>query len=309
MKVLIAEDDDISRAILSATMNAWGWEPIVTRDGTAAWDALQRTDAPRLVLLDWEMPGMDGIEICRRLQALHTIDPPYVILLTARERTVDIVTGLAAGANDYIAKPYESAELRARLEVGRRTLELQSSLVEARAAQEQLAMRDSLTDVWTRRAILDTLREELSRARRTRGALTVGLCDVDHFKLINDTHGHGVGDDVLVAFTQRLQANLRDYDRLGRYGGEEFLVVAAPTQGHTMDGVYERLRACIADSPVVTPAGPISVTVSIGVATASGHEDLYPLIAVADAALYEAKARGRNCVVHRDARVILEEAA
>ena len=202
MKILIAEDDFTSRSMLTAILKKWGYDPVVTEDGMAAWDALQKPDAPRLVLLDWNMPGLDGLEVCRRLRTKETPNPPYVILLTGRGEKGDIVRGLEAGANDYIAKPYDNAELQARIRVGQRMLELQAKLLEARDALAHQATHDALTGIFNRRAILDRLAQEISRAERDGTPLSVGMFDIDHFKKINDTFGHQAGDDVLVAFAR-----------------------------------------------------------------------------------------------------------
>ena len=298
MSILIAEDDLTSRNILSAILKKWGYDFLVAQDGNAARDALQRPDAPKLVLLDWDMPGLDGLEICRRLRENDSPNPPYVILLTGRGEKGDIVQGLEAGANDYVAKPYDSEELQARIRVGLRMLELQSRLLEARDALAQQATHDPLTGIFNRRAILDRLAQELSRAKRENGRLSLGMCDLDHFKKINDTYGHQVGDEVLVAFTQCIQGHLRAYDCFGRYGGEEFLVIAAGSGGQIEDNLYERLRAQVADTKMQTKAGTISITVSIGVAPAAGQSTVDALLAAADAALYQAKADGRNRVAY-----------
>jgi diguanylate cyclase (GGDEF)-like protein len=297
MRILIAEDDLTSRSILAAILKKWGYEPVVTRDGGAAWDALQRPDAPKLVLLDWNMPELDGPDVCRRLRERESSDPPYVILLTGRGETADIVIGLDAGANDYIAKPYDTAELQARIQVGRRMLELQARLIEARDALEHQATHDPLTGIWNRRAILDRLAAELSRVRRDGGSLSVGMLDIDHFKRINDGHGHQVGDEVLVGFCGRVQAQLRQHDCLGRYGGEEFLVIAAGRGGTDDESLYRRLCAQVAETRIATSVGELAVTVSIGVAHVTGPSAVDGLLAAADAALYRAKAAGRNRVV------------
>jgi diguanylate cyclase (GGDEF)-like protein len=297
MRVLIAEDDLTSRSILTAILKKWGHDPVVTRDGREAWDALQAPDAPKLVLLDWNMPELDGPDVCRRLRERESSDPPYVILLTGRGETADIVIGLDAGANDYIAKPYDAAELQARIQVGRRMLELQSRLIEARDALEHQATHDPLTGIWNRRAILDRLATELSRARRDEGTLSVGMLDIDHFKRINDSHGHQVGDEVLVGFCERVRAELRQHDCLGRYGGEEFLVIAAGRGGKDDESLYRRLCAKVAGTRMATSAGELPVTVSIGVAHGAGSSTVDDLLAAADAALYRAKDAGRNRVV------------
>jgi len=298
MRILTADDDATSRNMLSAILRKWGFDPVVTKDGNGAWAALQQPDAPQLILLDRNMPGMDGLEVCRRLRNIESSNPPYVILLTARGETGDIVNGLEAGANDYFTKPYDSEELRARIKVGQRMVELQTRLLETRNALKYQAMHDSLTGVFNRHAIMERLTQELSRAKREGGKLSVGICDLDHFKDINDTYGHQIGDEVLIAFIARIQARLRNYDCIGRYGGEEFLVIA-PLPCET-DGVnfYERLLAGVADASLATTAGMIPLTVSIGVAVGSDESTVDTLIASADAALYQAKAGGRNRVAY-----------
>jgi diguanylate cyclase (GGDEF)-like protein len=298
MKILIAEDDFTSRSILVAILKKWGYDPVITEDGTAAWAALQRPDAPELVLLDWDMPGMNGLEVCRRLREIDSSHPAHVILLTARGEKGDIVQGLEAGANDYISKPFDSEELQARIRVGRRMLELQSSLREARDALAHQATHDPLTGILNRRAILDRLGEELSRANRENGKLSVGMCDIDHFKRINDAHGHQAGDEALVAFTRCLQAQLREQDCVGRYGGEEFLVIAAGSQNWVEEGLYERLCARVAETEIKTRSGPISITVSIGVARGTGQSTADALLVASDEALYQAKTGGRNRVAY-----------
>jgi diguanylate cyclase (GGDEF)-like protein len=300
MRILIAEDDLTSRTILTSIVKKWGYEPVVTEDGTTAWDELQRPGAPKLVLLDWNMPGMDGLEFCRRLKQLDTSDPPYVILLTGRQEKGDIVQGLDAGANDYIAKPYNNDELQARIRVAQRMLELQSNLLEARDALAHQAMHDPMTGIFNRRAILETLQKELLRAKREHGRLSIGMCDIDHFKEINDTYGHQAGDEVLLAFTQCIQSNLRGYDSIGRYGGEEFLVITPGSIGQGQESPYERLRARVADTAINSRAGIVSVRVSIGVAEGTGHSTVDGLLGAADAALYQAKNNGRDRVVYAD---------
>lgn len=241
---------------------------------------------------------MDGLEICRRLRASESRNPPYVILLTARDEKGDIVQGLDAGADDYVAKPYDNEELRARIGVGQRMLKMQSHLLEAQDALSHQATHDFLTGVFNRRAILDRLAQEISRAKRENISLSIGMCDIDHFKNINDIFGRQAGDEALVAFTRCLQDRLRAYDILGRYGGEEFLVIAPGSMGHSGESLYERLRAGLVDAEIPTKAGLVSLTVSIGVATGTGQTTVDALLATADAALYQAKAEGRNRIVY-----------
>jgi two-component system cell cycle response regulator len=297
MNILLAEDDFTSRSMLAAILKKWGYDPVVCEDGNAAWDALQKPDAPRLILLYWNMPGLEGLEVCRRLRKNETTNPGYVILLTGRSEKSDIVEGLEAGANDYIAKPYDNAELLARIRVGQRMLELQASLLETQAALAHQATHDALTGILNRRAILEQLARELARALRQGVSLSVGMCDIDHFKEINDRFGHQAGDEVLVACTRSLQANLREYDYVGRYGGEEFLIIATGASAQNDDGLYERLCQQVAATEVKTKAGNVSFTISIGTSLGTGKSTVDTLLAAADAALYQAKAAGRNRVV------------
>jgi diguanylate cyclase (GGDEF)-like protein len=298
MRILIAEDDRTSRSILTAILKKWGYDPVVAVDGDAAWDILRRDDAPRLVLLDWNMPGMDGLEVCRLIRRNDSPNPPYVIMLTGRGEKSDIVQGLDAGANDYICKPYDNDELMARIHVGRRMVELQTALVEARDTMAHQALYDALTGIFNRRAILEALEREISRARREGGTVSVGMLDIDHFKKINDTYGHQVGDEVLIGFVRTVRRNLREYDVTGRYGGEEFLLIAPGPKDEPFAGVYERVRSQVAATSLETTAGPISITVSIGTVTGSGASTTDEMLRLADSALYRAKTQGRNRVCH-----------
>jgi len=298
MRLLIAEDDLTSRAVLTAILRKWGYEPIAVKDGGSAWDIMQKPDAPSLALLDWEMPGMNGLEVCRSIRDNNQPSPPYLIILTARNEKADIVAGLDAGANDYISKPYDNSELRARINVGRRMVDLQKELLDARNALAYEAMHDPLTGALNRRAILESLSKELKRAARRQSPLSIGLCDIDHFKQVNDTYGHQVGDAVLCGFVEAIRKSLRGYDLVGRYGGEEFLVVAPDAAGSATDDIYERLRFQIEQLKVATRFGDVNVTVSIGVAGTENGNTVDTLIAKADAALYRAKRAGRNRVVY-----------
>jgi diguanylate cyclase (GGDEF)-like protein len=304
MKVLVADDDRTSRMLLTAMVTKWGHDPVAAADGAQAWEALQQPDPPRLVLLDWNMPVLDGLDVCRRLRASGSSNPPYVILLTARSEKGDIVRRLDAGANDYVAKPYDHEELQARLVVGQRTLALQADLLAVQEELAEQATHDHLTGILNRRAILERLAEELSRAIRQNGGLSVGMCDVDHFKAVNDTYGHQAGDDVLRGFTAAVQAQLRKYDSVGRYGGEEFLVIAPGVRDGGDAGLFERLRDRISHVAMPTARSAISITVSIGVAAAGPGSTVDTLLTAADAALYRAKADGRNRVAYEPAVLV-----
>jgi diguanylate cyclase (GGDEF)-like protein len=296
MKVLIAEDDVTSRLLLKKVLSRWDYEVLATSNGAEAWEALQAPDAPRLVVLDWMMPELDGVEVCRRLRQLETEQPPYVILLTARGGTEDIVRGLDAGANDYLGKPYDPEELRARVEVGRRFIELNERLLEAQHALEVLARTDALTGILNRGAIVQLLDAELARATRENAPLSIGMLDIDHFKRVNDTYGHAAGDDVLREVVTRAQTVLRPYDHLGRFGGEEFLVIIPGTEGPEALEILERIRAVVSAAPIAVQGNELTVTVSLGGATSSG-EPAEQLLVRADDALYAAKEQGRDRVL------------
>jgi len=298
MRILIAEDDATSRTMLQAVLRKWGFDPIVACNGAEAWNVLQESDPPTLVVLDWNMPGMDGLEVCRLARAKNVSDPPYIIILTARGDKADIVRGLEAGANDYISKPYDAEELRARIGVGRKMVELQRELIQARDAQARDAARDFLTGVMNRRAVVHALETELHRAGRHGGRLTVGLFDIDHFKEINDTYGHQAGDEVLCGLVRIVRGSIRQYDLLGRFGGDEFLVITPGSPTSPQAGLFTRLCALVAAKPFDTHVGALSITISIGVVEATGASTVDAVIASVDKALYRAKHLGRNRVAY-----------
>jgi len=296
VRILIADDDVTSRLVLAGVLRKYGHEVLATTDGAEAWEVMQRPDAPRLAVLDWMMPGLAGVEVCRRVRALASDQPPYLIILTSRGEKADIVAGLEAGADDYLAKPFDPGELRARVEVGRRMVELQARLAEARDALAHEAMHDPLTGALNRRAFAEVLSRALAGERRHPRGLAVGICDIDQFKKINDAHGHGAGDEVLCGLVSRMGANLRGHDVLGRHGGDEFVVLTEHAADADALIPHERVRAAVADSPIPTSAGPVSVTLSFGVKIWRAGESEAQLLAAADAALYRAKDGGRNRV-------------
>jgi two-component system, cell cycle response regulator len=297
MKVLIAEDDLTSRVMLQAILQKWGYDTVVAKDGLEAWDILQHESAPRLLILDWDMPGLDGMKLCRQIREQESMDPAYIIILTGRDKKSDAIHGLDGGANDYITKPHDNEELLARMRVGERMLELQANLNEARQELLFRATHDHLTGIFNRRAIFESLEREIARTAREPSCLTIGMIDIDKFKEINDHYGHQVGDEVLIAFTRRLQSNLRQYDYLGRYGGDEFIVILLQRNDTEIENAYNRLRSISTDHPIATTRGEIPITFSIGVATNKDGMDLDQLLAAADKALYQAKEKGRNQVV------------
>ena len=291
MKVLIAEDEDVSRLKLESLLTAWSYEVVAVADGTKAWNVLQREDAPRLAILDWIMPGIDGPEICRMVRKTQHTSYTYLIILTAKTRREDVIVGMEAGADDYVNKPFDAQELKVRLRAGQRIVELEEAL-------RVQATHDSLTGAWNHGAIIEMLARELARARREGTALGVVLADLDHFKLVNDRYGHLAGDEVLRTVAQRMTHSIRMHDFLGRYGGEEFLLLFPRCKLGDAVGLAERLRRGVAAEPVATTAGKIGCTISLGV-TASDPVELATgeaLLHRADLALYQAKRLGRNQV-------------
>jgi two-component system cell cycle response regulator len=297
---LIAEDDPIFRRILESWFKKWDYQVTAVEDGLAAWEVLQKDDAPQLAILDWMMPGMDGVELCRKIRRRDHGPYRYVLLLTAKDDKQDVVEGLEAGADDYLTKPFDVDELRARVRAGKRILDLQAALIHAKDELQFAAAHDPLTGLWNRGAILDLLKREVSRRQRTADSLGVIMADIDYFKKINDTHGHLVGDAVLQEVTRRLAVGVRPYDAVGRYGGEEFLIVFPGCNAANLVVGAERLRHCIADQPIETSVGPLPVTLSLGLASVEQGEketlDCEAFLRSADEALYAAKARGRNRV-------------
>ncbi|HKD81965.1 MAG TPA: diguanylate cyclase [Candidatus Angelobacter sp.] len=292
MNILLVEDSRIDTHQISSYLDEWGFEFRAVADGLKAWNLLQEAGAPQLILLDWMLPGIDGVELCRRIRTLSTGGTYfYTVMLTAKDKKQDLLTAMAAGADDYLAKPVDPSELKARVLVGRRILELQQSLRFA-------ATHDFLTRLLNRAEILAGLKRELARSERTGHPVAVIMGDLDHFKQINDSHGHPAGDEVLKDVALRLRTDLRPYDLAGRYGGEEFLLILPTCNLAIATRRAEQLRLSIAQNPIQTPFGALPVTLSMGVTVSSPEAEfsVEELLQQADHALYQAKEKGRNCV-------------
>jgi diguanylate cyclase (GGDEF)-like protein len=298
MKILIADDDGISRRLLEKTLEGEGYEVIAVDNGRSAFEQLSLPHGPRLALLDWMMPELDGPGVCLEVRKQHERPYVHIVLVTSRGSKQDVVAGLEAGADDYLTKPWDPAELTARLRVGQRILQLEDRLVEARESMRFKATHDALTSLFNRGIIVDLLGRELTRTRREKRNTVVMLGDLDHFKSVNDRYGHVVGDEVLREIARRLLASVRSYDYVGRYGGEEFLIVVNNCDSTQAIARAEQLRNGVAYRPVHTTRGPLSITMSFGV-LATRDWDLQlveEILSEADSALYQAKSDGRNCV-------------
>ncbi len=299
-RVLIADDDPVSCRLLHSLLTKWGYDATIVSNGIEAQKALRGPTAPRLAIVDWMMPGLDGIQVVRELRAAKHDLYTYVLLLTAKGEKSDILQGLDAGADDYLTKPFDAKQLRARLRVGERILDLQQRLITALEMSEFRANHDFLTGLYNRAAIMDFLRRELARCERERNELSILIIDADHFKKINDTYGHPAGDEVLKQLSVRIESALRSYDFLGRYGGEEFLIVAPNCAMADAMCMAERIRKAVASDGFQITDFQVKVTVSIGVTSIC---DLVPELSAvlrnADHALYAAKEAGRNRVESR----------
>jgi diguanylate cyclase (GGDEF)-like protein len=308
MRILVADDDPVSLRMMQRTLEKSGYEVITVSNGRLAAIELSKPDYPRLALIDWMMPELDGPGVCAEVRSRPHDSYVYIVLLTSRQSTEDVVKGLGAGADDYLTKPCNPAELKARLRAGLRILELEDKLVFAREQMRFRATHDALTSLWDRDSIFALLKSELSRSSREKTPVSVMICDIDHFKQINDTHGHLVGDEVLQQVSTRLQELIRPYDGVGRYGGEEFLIVLGRCNAPGLRKRAEEVREGICRSPFLTKSGPISVSISIGAITIdewNKKTPIEPFIEEADAALYRAKASGRNLVVYVEETVAL----
>ncbi|MBU1902462.1 MAG: diguanylate cyclase, partial [Proteobacteria bacterium] len=240
MKILIAEDDPISRRILEANLLEWGYEVMVASDGGEAWEIIQQPESPNLIISDWMMPRMDGLALCREIRNMEKSEYIYFIILTAKGEKKDIIEGLEAGADDFLTKPFNPEELKYRIRIGERIINLERRIME-------LANTDPLTGLLNRRAFMERMEQEMSRAQREKKPLSLILADIDHFKSVNDTYGHQIGDLVLQRFVGQLTTSTRPYDFLGRYGGEEFVVCLPGGDGLQAASVSERIRRQVED--------------------------------------------------------------
>ena len=317
-KILIAEDDLISRLMLISALKRWDYEPVVVTNGKEALEILLQEDSPLLAILDWIMPEMDGIDVIKTLQKEKPESITYMIILTSKTekddvicgleagaheilmkdgwQLYDVICGLEAGAHDYIRKPFDIDELWARIRVDLRTATLQKELLETQKILEYKAVHDPLTDCLNRRGILERLEEEIERSLRSGSQFCVALCDLDHFKKVNDTYGHQIGDNVLKYFVQIIYRQLRPYDQLGRLGGEEFLIIIPDISDADAVSTLERLRHSVQEAEIDTYSEKLKITVSIGGIIVKGKDNMDNIIKIVDDTMYTAKEKGRNQV-------------
>lgn len=290
MHILIVDDDRIQHLILRNQLARLGYDVREAANGADAWAQLQYQPSP-IVITDWMMPGLDGPELIARIRAADFPGYTYVILLTSKDDRTDMIAGLDAGADDYLIKPCASDELRARVAIGARIVDLERRLRTERDT-------DTLTGLRNRGAITMTVETELARTQRLGEPLSLTLLDIDHFKQVNDMYGHPVGDQALRLIAAVVRQHVRPYDMVGRWGGEELLLLTSATLADAAV-IAERVRAKIAATPLMLADGQqITLTASFGVASTEqdGARTLDRLIHAADTALYHAKADGRDCV-------------
>jgi diguanylate cyclase (GGDEF)-like protein len=294
MEVLIADDEPVSRRLLEILLNKWGHKVTVACDGEEAWQALQNGARPRIAILDWMMPQMDGLQVCRKIRQHETRLYTYVLLLTARQATEDTNGRFEAGADDYLAKPYAAQELKARLRAATRILELEDQLQAARDGMKVETTHDPLTGLWNRSSILEILHRELHRSRRLGSSLAVLMADIDHFKQINHDHGPLAGDAVLREAARRISSSIRLYDSMGRYGGGQLVIVSPSCDSAGALSQAHRLRSKVCQECIHTFQGDLPVTISLGIAVGCRDHQASELVSAADIALAEAKKSGRN---------------
>lgn len=297
MKILLVEDEHISRQMVKKILLKAGHEVVEAADGQEAWELFQR-EPFQFVITDWMMPRLDGPSLVQHIRSSDQKSYTYIVLLTAMDDKDNVVSGLESGADEYLTKPFNNKELIARVASGIRILNLEEQLIQARQQMEQLALHDGLTGLLNRRTIEEYAEAEFDQASRKKRPLSVVLLDVDHFKSVNDKYGHKFGDHTLRRVAQLLTGDLRKYDRVGRWGGEEFILILPETQLQDAIMVAERLRSRIAEMKLSLENGKqFSVQISLGVACATGEfPSLQKLIDAADQAMYGAKQTGRNRV-------------
>ncbi len=298
-EVMLVEDSRTQALKLQIMFESHGYHVSVAQNGLEAMNMLLNSQTS-IVITDWIMPEMDGSELCRAIRKHDFGNYVYIILLTAKDSKNDIIEGLEAGADDYLTKPVDEAELIARLTTAERVIRLESSLRQRNKEIALLSITDPLTRIFNRGYLNDNLPKTFKRAVRYIQNLSIIICDIDHFKAVNDNYGHQTGDIVLISFVKELNDSLRkDIDWMARYGGEEFLIVLPETDLNGAIAAAERFRHKISKLVIPAEGRNIQVTASFGVSAINHDEDKSylttdDLIKAADRCLYQAKDRGRN---------------
>jgi len=297
-RILVAEDDPVNLRLLRACLVEWGYKVTSVTDGQKALEILQGREAPRLAILEWIMPGMNGIDICREIRKQTRKPYTYISMSTAKVKKQDMVEGLQSGADDYLIRPYKPQELRARLRAGRRILDLREQLLSAYRLIEAQRTVDPLTGVWSRNVILDILKRQLTLSSRSHSPMSLVIAHIDHFRDINASFGPFAGDTVLREVGRRFRAALRPPDSIGRSEADEFVIVLPGCDAPTAASLAEKFRARVDWRAVDTSEGVVAVTISLGVMVTPSEKALSLDAAwrLATEALSRAKAKGRNRV-------------
>jgi two-component system, cell cycle response regulator len=291
VKILLLEDSDVYCYLLCSLLTEWGYSVEAVRDAESALPIVSATEGPMVLLIDWELPGMSGLDFLCKVRELDLKHYAYAIVLTARSDKADLVRALDAGADDYLAKPFNDLELQARVRVAVRTLDIQEKLVLANQKLECLAAQDPLTDLLNRRALAIAFQRERVRARRKQSPITLVMCDIDHFKQVNDEHGHAIGDEVIKLVARALKDSSRGSDLVARMGGDEFLLVLSGSDVSGGVALVERVQQNLQGRKEL---GQVSISISFGIAGMDVEQSEQVAIEIADAALYGAKVEGRN---------------
>lgn len=295
-KLLLVEDDQDYRQLLEKKLKSSGYDVISASNGLKALELMEIHEI-RLLITDWSMPIMSGLDLIKSVRSDTSKPYVYIIVLSAYSTIKDIVKGIDVGSDDYLTKPFSFIELEARIKIGERIINLESRLQNSINEQLHMAQIDHLTKIFNRRYLFEIGEQLFNQGQRYKHQMALLMIDIDRFKNVNDTHGHHIGDETLISIARRFSESIREVDILGRFGGEEFIVLMPETKAKGAQIVAERMRASISAEPLKTSGPKISLTISVGIAVQeSATENLEALVKKADVALYQSKRAGRNRV-------------